>query len=77
MHGISGERNKLEGRMTTRCEDNRLGCVIKYLKKIFDQGYDVIMTSSIGPFFQKKQAWVPAFHENSRILSFQTLLVYT
>ena len=54
MHGISGERNKLEGRMTTRCEDNRLGCVIKYLKKIFDQVYDVIMTSSIGPFFFKK-----------------------
>ena len=50
VHGILGERNKLEGCMTTRYEDNRLGCVIKYLKKIFDQGYDVIMTSSIGPF---------------------------
>ena len=58
VHGISGERNKLEGRMTTRCEDNRLGCVIKYLKKIFDQGYDVIMTSSIGPFFQKKTSFL-------------------
>ena len=50
VHEDTGEQNKLEGRMTTRCEDNRLGCVIKYMKKLFDQIYDVIMTSSIGPF---------------------------
>ena len=72
VHGISGERNKLEGRMTTRCEDNRLGCVIKYLKKIFDQGYDVIMTSSIGPFFQKtkvsKTHFTPRWSKDRRNL---------
>ena len=50
VHEVSGERNKLEGQITTRCEDNRLECVIKYMKKLFDQCYDVIMTSSIGPF---------------------------
>ena len=36
--------------MTTHMIGNRLGCVIKYLEKLFDQCYDVIMTSSLGPF---------------------------
>ena len=44
--------------MTTRYEDNHLGCVIKYLKKIFEQCYDVIMMSSIGPF-SKIYFWKP------------------
>ena len=38
LHGISGERNKLEDRMTTRWEDNRLGCVLKYLKNYLTDG---------------------------------------
>ena len=50
VHGDSGERNKLEGRMTTDYKDNRLGCVIKYLKNVFGQYFDVIVTSSIGHF---------------------------
>ena len=54
MHWVSGEQNKLEGRMTTRYVDNRLGCVIKYPKKIFDPYNDVIMTSSLGHFLRKK-----------------------
>ena len=54
MHWVSGEQYKLEGRMTTRYVDNRLGCVIKYLKKIFDQYNDVIMTSSLGHLKKKK-----------------------
>ena len=53
MHWVSGEQNKLEGRMTTRYVDNRLGCVIKYPKKIFDQYNDVIMTSSLGHFSKR------------------------
>ena len=40
--------------MTTHWEDNRLGCVRKYLKKLIDQCYDVIMTSSIGLFFKNQ-----------------------
>ena len=39
--------------MTTGFEDNRLGCVRKYLKKLIGQCYDVIMTSSIGLFLKK------------------------
>ena len=38
--------------MTTHTIGNHLGCVIKYLKKKFDQCYDVIMTSSIGQFLK-------------------------
>ena len=44
--------------MTTRFEDNRLGCVRKYLKKLIGQCYDVIMTSSIG-LFKKKHLQKP------------------
>ena len=57
MHEVSGERNKLEGQMTTRCEDNRLGCVVKYLKKIFDQCYDVIDRTVYKIIFLKTQAF--------------------
>ena len=52
VHGLMGEAKEVRSRMTTHTIGNHLGCVIKYLKKIFDQSYDVIMTSSIGQFLK-------------------------